>query len=93
MIECDCIAVESRVYEWSNKCVYMCVFVAYLSVSKMNRDCIYHGCTYQWFTTFDQLYDFHRFLVLVHLDRYIGQMRIEIFLCYRIVCGKQALQV
>lgn len=56
---------------------------------------IYQDCnikTYQWFITFHQLYYFNSFLVFIYLDRDFWQMRIEIFLCNRIMSGQQALQ-
>lgn len=44
--------------------------------------------TYQWFIAFHQLYYFNSFLVLIHLDRYVRQMWIKVFLCYCIMCSQ-----
>lgn len=48
--------------------------------------------THQRFIALHQLDDFHRLLVLVDFDRYVGKLRVEIFLGNRIVCDQQTLR-
>lgn len=42
--------------------------------------------THQWLIAFYELDNLDGLLILIHLNRHLGQMRIEILLCNGIVC-------
>lgn len=51
-----------------------------------SNDRVIELSTYQWLIALDELDNLDGLLILIHLNRYLGQMRIEILLCNGIVC-------
>lgn len=51
-----------------------------------SNDRVIELSTHQWLIALDELDNLDGLLVLIHLNGYLGQMRIEILLCNGIVC-------
>lgn len=51
-----------------------------------SNDRVIELSTHQWLIALDELDNLDGLFVLIHLNGYLGQMRIEILLCNGIVC-------